>query len=308
MSLTTAVRGLGELAAGSVVLWLAVVWGLVQSMRIRLLAMLHLGFLWLGLALLLSGASQLLGLRLGVPVLGLGTLHALTMGALGSLLMAMVTRVACGHSGRTLVADDRVWALFWLLQVAVLLPALDATDAAIQEGALTAILERRSRVGQAAIVGRLHRINDRWKQIIDKHRGHLSQSLRDALVASDEQMMLNGCQGAVWFKEYDLAPTLIKVAEDSHHAHADLAAQTMLKLCDLLYDELAGPRDYSNRRDPQVVRRFVAGVLETAAKRYPTHHRMELVEGFLLLSGRDNAALKQLLREPLNPVYTPVMN
>lgn len=137
------VRGLGELAAGSVVLWLAVVWGLVQSMRIRLLAMLHLGFLWLGLALLLSGASQLLGLRLGVPMLGLGTLHALTMGALGSLLMAMVTRVACGHSGRTLVADDRVWALFWLLQVAVVvriaaaLPGLSGVWLALAAGLWT---------------------------------------------------------------------------------------------------------------------------------------------------------------------------
>jgi uncharacterized protein involved in response to NO len=111
--------GLLELAAGSVILWLAFVWGLVQSLSIRLLAMLHLGFLWLGVAFVLSGISQLLGMRLGTPVLGLGSLHALTMGCLGSLMLAMVTRVSCGHSGRALVADNAVWALFWLLQVAV---------------------------------------------------------------------------------------------------------------------------------------------------------------------------------------------
>lgn len=113
--------GLMQLAAGSVILWLAFVWGLVQSLSIRLLAMLHLGFLWLGVSFVLAGASQLLGLRLGTPVLGLGALHALTMGCLGSLMLAMVTRVSCGHSGRTLVADNLVWALFWLLQLAVLL-------------------------------------------------------------------------------------------------------------------------------------------------------------------------------------------
>lgn len=113
--------GLLQLAAGSVILWLAFVWGLVQSLSIRLLAMLHLGFLWLGVSFVLAGASQLLGLRLGTPVLGLGALHALTMGCLGSLMLAMVTRVSCGHSGRTLVADNLVWALFWLLQLAVLL-------------------------------------------------------------------------------------------------------------------------------------------------------------------------------------------
>jgi uncharacterized protein involved in response to NO len=113
--------GLLQLAAGSVILWLAFVWGLVQSLSIRLLAMLHLGFLWLGVSFVLAGASQLLGLRLGTPVLGLGALHALTMGCLGSLMLAMVTRVSCGHSGRALVADNLVWALFWVLQLAVLL-------------------------------------------------------------------------------------------------------------------------------------------------------------------------------------------
>ncbi len=120
--------GLLELAAGSVVLWLALTWGLVQSLTVRLLAMLHVGFTWFGLALVLSGASQLLGLRQGVPLLGLGALHALTMGFLGSVLLAMVTRVSCGHSGRSLVADNLVWTLFGLLQVATLLRIASAVE------------------------------------------------------------------------------------------------------------------------------------------------------------------------------------
>jgi uncharacterized protein involved in response to NO len=83
--------------------------------------MLHLGFVWLGLSLLLAGLARWMGLIEGLPELGLGALHALSMGFLGSILLAMVTRVACGHSGRTLVADGLVWSLFWLLQLAVLL-------------------------------------------------------------------------------------------------------------------------------------------------------------------------------------------
>lgn len=105
--------------AGGVLLWLAVVWGLVQSLKVRLLAMLHVGFVWLGLGLLYGAASQALWLVTGRAVLGLGAPHALGMGFLGSLMVAMVTRVSCGHSGRSLVADGLVWALFWLLQVAV---------------------------------------------------------------------------------------------------------------------------------------------------------------------------------------------
>jgi uncharacterized protein involved in response to NO len=119
-----------EIAAGAVVIWLGVVWGLVQSLKVRLLAMLHLGFVWLGLAFLLAGATQWLSVWQGASVLGLGALHALTMGCLGSLMLAMVTRVSCGHSGRTLVADDLVWALFWSLQLATVLRIAGAAQAA----------------------------------------------------------------------------------------------------------------------------------------------------------------------------------
>ena len=113
--------GVVELLVGATLVWLAVVWGLVQSLKNRLLAMLHIGFVWLGLALLLAGSTRLLSLLLGSQVLPLGALHATTMGCLASLLLAMVTRVSCGHSGRALVADNMLWSLFWALQVATLL-------------------------------------------------------------------------------------------------------------------------------------------------------------------------------------------
>ena len=127
----TVARGVFELLAGGVLLWLAMVWGLVQSFKNRLLAMLHIGFLWLGVALLLGAVSQGLSLLQGGPVLALGSLHALTMGCLASLMLAMVTRVSCGHSGRALVADKIAWSLFWLLQVATLLRVAGAAQSAL---------------------------------------------------------------------------------------------------------------------------------------------------------------------------------
>lgn len=127
----TVARGAFELLAGGVLLWLAVVWGLVQSFKNRLLAMLHIGFLWLGVALFLGAVSQGLSVWQGGPVLALGSLHALTMGCLASLMLAMVTRVSCGHSGRALVADQIAWSLFWLLQVATLLRIGGAAQSAL---------------------------------------------------------------------------------------------------------------------------------------------------------------------------------
>ncbi|HVL43508.1 MAG TPA: NnrS family protein [Acidovorax sp.] len=115
------VHGTLQLVVGGVLIWLACVWGLVQSLKNRLLAMLHLGFLWLGVSFLLGGVSAWLAWGLGIAGLGLGALHALTMGCLASLMLAMVTRVSCGHSGRALVADRMAWSLFWLLQAATVL-------------------------------------------------------------------------------------------------------------------------------------------------------------------------------------------
>lgn len=109
-------RGTLELVAGGVLLWLAWVWGLVQSLKNRLLAMLHLGFSWLGIAFVLGGVAQWWGWARGAPVLGLGMLHALSMGCLASLMLAMVSRVSCGHGGRPLVADGPLWLLFCVLQ------------------------------------------------------------------------------------------------------------------------------------------------------------------------------------------------
>lgn len=128
-------HGFWMLVSGLLLLWLAFVWGLMQSLHIKLLAMLHLGFVWLGLGMLIDGFNQVWTALAGGEPLYLGALHATTMGFLGSLMLAMVTRVACGHGGRPLRADGLVWSLFCLLQIATLLRV-----AAAAGGAASAIL------------------------------------------------------------------------------------------------------------------------------------------------------------------------
>jgi uncharacterized protein involved in response to NO len=93
-------------------------WGLVQSMTNRLLAMLHLGFAWYAIAFALYGTSSLLVLASGTS-LGHAAVHALALGFCGSLMIAMVSRVTFGHSGRTLAADRFTWYVFLLLQAAI---------------------------------------------------------------------------------------------------------------------------------------------------------------------------------------------
>lgn len=105
---------------------LSIQWGLTQSLRgvsLRLLAMLHLAFLWIPIALLLAAIDAALLLVWGdaAPRLGLMPLHALTVGFLGSMLFAMATRVIRGHGGLAVIADQYVWVLFWALQATALL-------------------------------------------------------------------------------------------------------------------------------------------------------------------------------------------
>ena len=127
-------RGLLELAAGGVVLWLAVAWGLVQSLEDSPAGHAAHRFRLARAGVCAGRRLTMAGVGLGVPALAMGALHALSMGCLGSLMLAMVTRVSCGHSGRALVADNLVWGLFWGLQLATLLRIAGALPGARQAG------------------------------------------------------------------------------------------------------------------------------------------------------------------------------
>ena len=95
-------------------------WGVSKTLGNKLLAMLHLGFLWIGIAFALH-AVQSMVLLAGVHALGLAPVHAFTIGFLASVTLAMVSRVSCGHSGRMLAADRLTWYAFLLLQTAAVL-------------------------------------------------------------------------------------------------------------------------------------------------------------------------------------------
>ncbi len=78
---------------------------------------LYVGFAWLPVAVLLQTGRDLGFALTGDWLLGRAPIHALGMGFYGSLLIAMVTRVTMGHSGRTLRMDGIALACFLTLQV-----------------------------------------------------------------------------------------------------------------------------------------------------------------------------------------------
>jgi uncharacterized protein involved in response to NO len=93
----------------------AVHWGARHSFREPLLWILHVGYGWLVLGLLLRGVAGIFG-----ATIGSAATHALTLGAIGSLTLGMMARVALGHTGRLLVAPAPMTPAFVAITLAAL--------------------------------------------------------------------------------------------------------------------------------------------------------------------------------------------
>lgn len=100
-------------------------WRGERTLAEPLVWILHKGYGWLGLALVIMGGSALWPSV--VPVSA--GIHALTAGAIGVMTLAMMTRAILGHTGRALQAGRGTLVIYifanlaaWLRLVAVFLP------------------------------------------------------------------------------------------------------------------------------------------------------------------------------------------
>jgi uncharacterized protein involved in response to NO len=106
--------------------WLLWLWWPRASQMPALLRVLFLGFAWLPIAFILYAAQSAWLFTTGDFILGRAPAHALFIGFFGSLLVAMVTRVTQGHSGRPLVLGTTAGFAFVVVQaVAVIRVAAD---------------------------------------------------------------------------------------------------------------------------------------------------------------------------------------
>jgi uncharacterized protein involved in response to NO len=93
-------------------LWL---WQPQKTIHNPLLSMLPAAYLWIPISLALRAGVHLLDVPPAAAT------HALTIGAISSLMMAMMTRSALGHTGRTLSAGWAESTAFLLLQLAAVM-------------------------------------------------------------------------------------------------------------------------------------------------------------------------------------------
>ena len=190
--------------------------------------------------------------------------------------------------------------------VRVLTVALDATDRAVRDGAIKAILLRRGTGGGQEILRRLDRLDMHEKAIVRRYHGRLGRILRDALVGPDADLCRTACFAAVEFHEYDLIPTLLTVLEDRTVSHSDLAAQTLVRLVERLNETFSGPHDPADRRDPELIRGRLLTAIEDSVKRFAQHRRSEPIEALLMLAGPQDPVLMQVLGDPHHAAFRVV--
>lgn len=188
----------------------------------------------------------------------------------------------------------------------VLMAALNHSERAVGDAALHCLLRRKSPDALDQLVARWHTMSDRWKQIAAERPGVLTTALRTAFQSSNEQLIRNAAEAAVVVFDYDLVATFAQAAADPHPLRKRLAAEAVLRLAEQLYDELHGGAKNRVRRDPQCVRDFFVGSLESPVAHFNDHQSRELLEAFLLAAPRESATLRHLLQDSHEPAHQPL--
>lgn len=92
--------------------WRWALWQPWRTLKVPLVWVLHLAYFWIPIHLLLRSTGEL-----GLTIPSLAT-HALTVGAIGGLVIGMMTRTARGHTGRPLRADAHETTCYLLIFLA----------------------------------------------------------------------------------------------------------------------------------------------------------------------------------------------
>lgn len=92
-------------------------WRTLATLREPIVAILHLGYGWLALSLMVMGGA----IAWSDAIAPSAALHALTAGAVGTMTLAVMTRASLGHTGREITADGWTVLIYAAVTVGSLL-------------------------------------------------------------------------------------------------------------------------------------------------------------------------------------------
>lgn len=112
------------LASGAIHFLRQLRWAPHRTLPEPLVTILHIGYLFVPIGFVLAGLDALLG----VPGAASAAIHAWSVGAIGIMTIAVMTRASLGHTGRALTADGWTVAIYAAIVVAAVLRILAALD------------------------------------------------------------------------------------------------------------------------------------------------------------------------------------
>jgi uncharacterized protein involved in response to NO len=95
--------------------WRLLRWRGVATVAEPLLLILHIGYAWVVIGAALLGLSLL-----DTDLPQSAAVHAFTAGAIGTMILAVMTRVTRGHTGRALSVDRATVAIYMLVNLAAI--------------------------------------------------------------------------------------------------------------------------------------------------------------------------------------------
>lgn len=90
-------------------------WRGLQTIRASIIFVLHIGYVWIGLGLIILGVSIMWD-----GLVSSNAIHALTIGGVGTMTVAVMSRASLGHSGKQIKAGLGLSAVYIMLSIATI--------------------------------------------------------------------------------------------------------------------------------------------------------------------------------------------
>lgn len=129
---SSVVAGAAACIAGLLIATRMIGWRSFKILHSPITWILHLGYAWLALGLIFKGIALTTDLTTEITAI-----HALTIGAVGSMTMGVMTRAALGHTGRELKVSTPITVAYLMISLAaVIRVCVSALPASLHDEAI----------------------------------------------------------------------------------------------------------------------------------------------------------------------------
>ncbi|GAB4134072.1 MAG: hypothetical protein Kow0040_17290 [Thermogutta sp.] len=190
---------------------------------------------------------------------------------------------------------------------AVLERALDSPFPQIRERAIAGLLQRPEPNGHFTVLRRIDPLDPAWPPRFRQMPSRFLQSLREALVSSDERLRENAYQVVLWTSLYDMIPLLANLVERPEPDQAERAGEVLLELTRRLAAAPTASETPHNASALQRAAEQARRALAIGVDRYGKHERREVIEAFILLVKENVGILREVLTSTVHPARNALL-